>query len=74
MEMFDARTVRYQDLRKDYQDLRKDYGEIRFICYGVIGLRVHCCIYADRGDVRRIISLRKANKDESNDYFEAIGV
>ncbi|MDX2221236.1 MAG: BrnT family toxin [Rhodospirillaceae bacterium] len=54
-------------------DSRVDYGERRVIAYGVIAFRVYCCVYTDRGDVRRVISLRKANHDETETYFEGIG-
>jgi uncharacterized DUF497 family protein len=64
-EMFDAPTI-------EFVDTRRDYGEIRIVAYGLIGSRVHCCVYTDRGDDRRIISLRKASAGESHDYFEAL--
>jgi uncharacterized DUF497 family protein len=46
------------------EDDRRDYGETRMIAFGRIDGRLHVCIYTDRGDVRRIISLRKANGRE----------
>jgi uncharacterized DUF497 family protein len=67
VELFDAPTI-------EWVDERKDYGERRIVSYGLIDLRVHCCIYTDRGETRRIISLRKANKDERDGYFDAIGI
>ncbi len=42
-------------------DARRDYGEARMIGYALIGARLHCVVYSDRGDERRIISLRRAN-------------
>lgn len=50
-------------------DDRKDYGETRFIALGVTstGLVV-VMVYTWRGDCRRIISLRKANKNEQEKY------
>ena len=53
------------------EDVRRDYNETRMIGYAYIGLRLHCVIYTDRGEVRRIISLRKANKRELKSYAEA---
>ena len=44
------------------RDVRVDYGETRMI--GLGGLRLFCVVYVERGDVRRIISLRKANNRE----------
>jgi len=53
------------------QDDRHDYGENRLVGYAYIGLRLYCVVYTDRGNVRRIISLRKANKRELKRYAEA---
>lgn len=46
------------------QDKRRDYGEDRFIAYGPIGDALHVCVFTLRGEVRRVISLRRANKRE----------
>ena len=51
-------------------DIRHDYGEERVIGYAYIGVRLYCVVFTDRGDVRRIISLRKANKREETLYAE----
>lgn len=49
-------------------DDRKDYGENRMIGFALSGERLFCVVYTDRGDVRRIISLRKANNREVRFY------
>lgn len=49
-------------------DDRQDYGEERFIGYALIGARLYCVVFTDRANVRRIISLRKANKREVMRY------
>ena len=49
-------------------DARADYGEPRQIGYGPIGRRLYCVVFVDRGDTRRIISLRKANNREIDRY------
>lgn len=49
-------------------DTRKDYGESRMIGFAPIDDRVYCVVYVDRGQQRRIISLRKANKREVKSY------
>lgn len=51
-------------------DHRKAYGEVRICCIGYIGIRLHYLVYADRGEQRRIISLRKANRREVIRYAE----
>ncbi|MFM8606595.1 MAG: BrnT family toxin [Hyphomicrobiales bacterium] len=45
-------------------DDRKDYGEVRLIALGEVDGVVLVVVYTDRGDVRRIISARYANKKE----------
>jgi len=49
-------------------DIRFDYGEERKIALGCIEDRLYCTIFVDREEVRRIISLRKANSREFRDY------
>ena len=53
---------------KIWADIRKDYGEERFIALGTIGGRMFSMVFTVRGDVLRIISLRKANKREVSSY------
>ncbi len=48
----------------EQKDERRDYGETRMRAIGVSAGIVMVCVYTDRGDVRRIISLRKANRRE----------
>lgn len=52
-------------------DTREDYGEDRYRAFGFIGNRLHCVVYVDRDEGRRIISLRKATAREVKDYVEA---
>ena len=54
------------------KDDRKDYGEDRFIGYGFMRDRLVVVAFARRGEVVRIISLRKANSREGKRYEEAI--
>ena len=51
-------------------DDRFDYGEVREVAFGRINGRLLVCVYADRGDERRVISLRKANQREVKRYGE----
>jgi hypothetical protein len=46
------------------EDTRRDYRERRFIAYGLIRARLHVCVYTVRGEIFRIISLRRANRRE----------
>lgn len=49
-------------------DSRNSYGEARQSALGFIGERVYFVAFVDRADVRRIISLRKANDREVMHY------
>jgi uncharacterized DUF497 family protein len=50
------------------EDVRRAYGERRMIAIGRVESFVLACIYTDRGTVRRVISLRRANRKERNAY------
>jgi hypothetical protein len=49
-------------------DDRFNYEEDRFIGYAPLGDRLYCVAFTYRGDVVRIISLRKANRREVQRY------
>lgn len=51
-----------------WPDTREDYGEDRQCGIGYIGLMLYFVAFVDRDPVRRIISLRRANKREENRY------
>jgi uncharacterized protein len=62
--LFDCPTLERPDSRLDYREQRTQ-------AIGVIGSLVLACIYTDRGLVRRIISLRPANRRERDVYRAA---
>jgi hypothetical protein len=52
-------------------DDRFPYGEYRFVTYGMNGRRVLVVVWTERAeDVIRIISVRKAEKNEEKFYFQ----
>ena len=55
-------------------DTREDYGEERWIGIGVIHGRVAIVVFTERDDegIIRIISLRKATRNEREDYEKAL--
>lgn len=53
-------------------DVRRDYGEQRWIGFAPISERVYCVVFTDRGEERRIISLRKANGREVRRYANEV--
>ena len=53
-------------------DNRADYGEVRMVALAPIGDILFFVAFVDREAVRRIISLRRANRREVNHYAKAI--
>ena len=45
-------------------DGRRDYGEERINAFGLVAGRLFACTYTARNDVRRIISVRRASRQE----------
>jgi len=55
-----------------WEDRRRDYGEVRYAALALFEQRVYHVAYAERGEDRRIISLRKANRREAYRYENEI--
>ncbi|HTV69003.1 MAG TPA: BrnT family toxin [Rhizobiaceae bacterium] len=58
------------------EDNRQDYGEDRYVSLGLIGRRLHALVFTLRNlDLKtatlRVISLRKANNEEIDQYEQA---
>ena len=53
-------------------DDRFDYGESRFITLGILSGRVVVIAHTETQEVIRIISVRKAAKNEEASYFQEI--
>jgi len=70
MSLGDAARIDW-DTAVTWQDTRIDYGEARMSGLGYLGERLYSVIFVDRGDIRRVISLRKANKREERTYARA---
>ena len=49
-------------------DTRRDYRELREIGYGVMGDRLYCVVFVQRGQSYHVISFRKANRREVKEY------
>ena len=52
------------------EDDRYDYGETRFRAFGLIDEVAHCMVFAERNDVMRIISLRRAHAKEMSRHVK----
>jgi uncharacterized DUF497 family protein len=65
VEAFDGVTI-------EASDDGSRFGEIRTIALGEVHGHVLAIVYTMRGVVRRIISVRKASRDERSQYQEAL--
>ena len=54
----------------DYEDTRYYYGEERFVAIGKTNGEFLTVVYTWRGEVIRLISARKATKNERRIYYE----
>ncbi|MGE0151163.1 MAG: BrnT family toxin [Reyranellaceae bacterium] len=54
-------------------DDRFDYGEDRYITVGLLDGIVVVIVWTQRGQTRRIISMRKANAKETQSFFASLG-
>ena len=50
----------------EWCDIREEWGEARIVAIGSVDGHVLAVVYTDRGDIRRIISARRARKKEWN--------
>jgi hypothetical protein len=62
--LFDHPTI-------EVPDTRYNYGEARIKAVGIVRGIVLVCVYNDRDGIRRVISLRMANRKERNAYRAA---
>ena len=53
-------------------DNRFDYGETRWLAVGTVNTLELTVCYTDRGEIRRIISARKANNAEREAFYRAL--
>ena len=54
-------------------DSRQDYAEDRFVTTGWLDGRLVMLVWTPRGEVRRIISMRKASERETETISDALG-
>lgn len=78
-ETLKKRGVDFEDVKgfewataRIIMDDRFDYGEDRHVATGFIGGCLHVMAFTLRGEVIRLISLRKANARERRNYEEAV--
>lgn len=72
LDFADAAKV-FEGVTLEFEDDRFDYGEVRLISVGILYGAVVVVVWIDEGEARRIISMRKATKGETDEYFRAVG-
>lgn len=50
-------------------DDRREYGEVRMNAFGIVDGRLFVCTYTMRGGVHRVISVRKAARQEREEWL-----
>lgn len=56
-----------------FEDARRDYGEQRMIALGLLDAIVVLLVHVEDDNTVRIISMRKADKHETNLYYQDVG-
>lgn len=56
-----------------FEDDRDDYGEQRMIAVGLLEALVVLIVHVETDDTIRIISMRKADSDETDLYYQNAG-
>ncbi|MBA3334384.1 MAG: BrnT family toxin [Acidobacteria bacterium] len=62
----------FESYRVIFIDDRFDYGESRLVTIGVLSGRIVTTVYTEDEEITRIISLRKATKNEQTKYNKGI--
>ena len=71
---FEDATRVFAGMTVEFEDRRRNYGERRMVCYGFLDGRLVVIGYTERGDARRIFSMRKANQREKNQIANRLQV
>jgi uncharacterized DUF497 family protein len=61
---FRVASLIFRGLTVEWSDIRRPWGETRVVAVGMVEDRIRTVIYTDRDGKRRIISARRARKDE----------
>jgi uncharacterized DUF497 family protein len=72
LDFADAETV-FSGLTLTLPDLRHDCGEDGFQTYGLLEGRLVMWVWTQRGEDRRVISMRKCNEREQVEFGEQLG-
>lgn len=65
---FEEARIVFEGRTLIFEDNRRDYGERRMICVGLLHGRMVIVGYVQRGTVRHVFTMRKANEREIAKY------
>jgi uncharacterized DUF497 family protein len=68
---FELALTLFEGFYTEHVDARIDYGEVRMKAFCASAGKVVVCVFTDRDQKRRIISLRYANRRERDAYRAA---
>jgi len=72
LDFADASTVIESDTALTFEDRRFDYGEQRFVTLGILRQEVVVIITAETDEEIRVISMRKAERNEEEIYYSRL--
>jgi len=72
LDFADAPAVIESDAALTFEDRRFDYGEQRFVTLGVLREEVVVIITAETDEEIRVISMRKAERNEEEIYYSRL--
>ncbi len=71
--------IDFKDVRKIFdgytltiEDDRLNYGEHRFVSFGIFYGHIIAVVHTETEEIIRIISARKATKNEQKEYFKQV--
>lgn len=73
VERWILRRIVFDGLLVLFEDGRYDYGEQRMIGIGLLDFLVVLIVHVERDEEIRIISMRKADSDETDLYYQNTG-
>jgi uncharacterized protein len=78
-QVIDSRGIDFERAKEIWQGTvlevpsQRPADEERFVAVGEVDGRVITVIFTWRGESRRLITARRARKDEAKDYYAAVG-
>lgn len=70
-DFIDAKEI-FEGVTLTFEDSRFDYGEERFVTLGLLKGVIIVIAHTEKGNDIRVISMRKATKNEQKIYFERL--